>query len=232
MAGAMPSSGEFRKTLGCRQVLSAGPRQRLLPETAVSGNRRAGRARGCLALVTCVVALFLPGASTANWLSPQWRSHSGHVLVIGDSHTWFAGAGRQYPRWDTSCRPGRDSGEGLRYLRAYIKRRHRQVIFDLGTNDWPRVSRFKQNVRKALRAVGRRDLYLVTAATWNPVSVDGGSIDRIDAFIRRLSQRRRRVHLIDWEAQARHRWFLEDGVHFTDEGYAMRTRLIKAALWR
>lgn len=183
---------------------------------------------GSVLLAAVAATLLLVPSASAEWSDPHWRSNKGHVLVVGDSHTWFAGSGRQYPRWDTSCQPGRDTRAGLAYLDRYLKERHRKVIFDLGTNDWENVARFRKNVKRARERIGRRDLYLVTTATSNPVEADPAAVNRIDAFMRRYAGNLKRVHLIDWqpEAEAHPRWFLADGVHFTSKGYAERTELI------
>ena len=38
------------------------------------------------------------------------------------------------------------------------------------------------------------------------------------------------MRVYDWAAHAKPRWFIPDGVHYTTDGYAARTRLIARAL--
>lgn len=38
------------------------------------------------------------------------------------------------------------------------------------------------------------------------------------------------MRIYNWAADVKDRWFVEDGIHFTSEGYAARGRLIADAL--
>lgn len=153
--------------------------------------------------------------------------NGGKVLVVGDSHTWLAGAGRQYPRWDTDARPGRNSAEGLAVAEKLLRRRHKLVLFDLATNDYQDPAGLRANLRSLWSQIGSRRLMLVTC--WAEVFSCGPVNRAINGFVRRHP---RRAKVIRWSRAARENpaWMSADGGHFTAEGYAARTRAILRAV--
>jgi hypothetical protein len=40
------------------------------------------------------------------------------------------------------------------------------------------------------------------------------------------------MRVFDWAAEAKPKWFMPDGIHYTSDGYVLRTRLIAPALVR
>lgn len=159
---------------------------------------------------------------------PSTASADLHVLDVGDSHTWLAGA--HPPAWQVDARPGRNSTKGLSVLRARLRGRHDEVVFDLATNDRGQVNAFRSNVNAVWDEIGaQRDLTLVTTY----VPYDPGSADGVNGVLERFSARHpQRVELVEWEdaARARPEWDGGDGVHFNTAGYEARKSMIREAV--
>lgn len=148
------------------------------------------------------------------------------MLVVGDSHTWMGGAGRQYPGWDTDCRAGRTTTEGLDVVSASLLDHHDVVAFDVATNDDEVPAGEHWADLTALRElVGHRQLVLVT--NWRLDKPLGHVVDNH----RRLAvEDPATTSVADWaDYAAQHRAvFLADRVHFTDEALLVRTGIVWA----
>ena len=152
----------------------------------------------------------------------------GPVLVVGDSHTWMAGAGRQYPEWDTDCRAGRTTTEGLAVVAESLEPRHGVVVFDNATNDglvppeqhWGELLALRQLVEE-------RQLVLVSS--WR-LDI---SLESVVANQRRLAtEDPARTSVADWADFVTHhrRYFAHDSLHFTDEAMPIRTAIVWASV--
>jgi hypothetical protein len=51
-----------------------------------------------------------------------------------------------------------------------------------------------------------------------------------DAALLAACARYPNMRVYDWASQVKNSWFIDDGIHFTSEGYAARARLIAQAL--
>lgn len=178
-----------------------------------------------------IAALWFAPNSQAFDLSHVTSLNGGGTLVIGDSHTWLAGAGRQYPEWDSDCRAGRASSEGLRVLTNLLRPRHHSVVFDIATNDYLDPMTYRRNLQRVRQLVGDRQLILVTA--WR-VDTPGATkgIDEIDRVVRHFARTHSRTVQVDFARKLRRDPDLigPDGVHYTLRGYEDRTRTIRQAV--
>ena len=152
----------------------------------------------------------------------------GPVLVVGDSHTWMAGAGKQYPDWDTDCRAGRTTAEGLGVVADSLESRHRVVVFDQATNDGlVPAERHWQELTELRALLGRRQLVLVSS--WR-LDV---SLEHVVANQRRLAtQEPATTSVADWAdfVSSHRQYFADDHLHFTDEAMPIRTGIVWAAV--
>jgi hypothetical protein len=123
---------------------------------------------------------------------------------------------------DFDTRIGRGSTEGLAVLDSRLRRRHKIVVFDLGTND-ASAERLRQNLHRARALTGERLLIVFTlnrpgAGPFNGV---------IGAFARFADN----VLLVDWHATAARRHLLAgDGIHASPSGYRRRAALVNALI--
>ena len=151
----------------------------------------------------------------------------GPVLVVGDSHTWMAGAGRQYPEWDTDCRAGRTTSEGLAVVAASLEERHGVVVFDQATNDgYIPPQQHWAELLELRRLVGERQLVLVSS--WR-LDV---SLENVVANQRRLAaENPGSTSVADWADFVVHhgQYFASDQLHFTDDAMPIRTGIVWAA---
>jgi hypothetical protein len=156
---------------------------------------------------------------------PQARV-PGPILYVGDSlGVGTVGALRSLmpsAPIDGDARVGRGSTEGLRVVTARQRRRHRVVVFDLGTND-RRLGTLRRNLKRARKVVGSRLLVVFT------LNVPGArSFNRV---IRSFSATAPNVLLVDWHAAARaHSLLASDGIHASPRGYVRRAVLIARVL--
>lgn len=152
----------------------------------------------------------------------------GPVLVVGDSHTWMAGAGRQYPGWDTDCKAGRTTAEALGVVEAHLAPRHGVVVFDMATNDDEVPAAEHWTHLEALRRlIGRRQLVFVSS--W-----------RLDKSLEHVVANQRRmaaedplfVSVADWADYVAHHpgLFADDHVHFRDEALPIRNGIVWTAV--
>lgn len=192
------------------------------------------RIRTVLALAVAAAAL-LTGAEHADAHHSPLHAETnvgGKVLAIGDSHTWLAGAGAQYPRWDVDSMPGRTSSEGLPILRNKIRGRHETILFDLGTNDFSDPAAFRANLDRLWEIIDGRELVLVTSWAIRNSQIQTGVAAVNDEIRRFAAGHPRRSSVVEWGRTARDnpRLFDPDGVHFTTEGYRLRTQEIRAGV--
>ena len=150
------------------------------------------------------------------------------MLVVGDSHTWMAGAGHQFPEWDTDCRAGRTTAEGLEVVAGNLADRHEVVVFDMATNDGDvPPGEHRSQLAELRRIAGRRQLVLVTC--W-----------RLDVSLEHVVGNQRGMaaddpastSVADWAAfvAKRPELFASDRVHFTDEALIARTGIVRTAV--
>lgn len=152
----------------------------------------------------------------------------GPVLIIADSHTWMAGAGAQYPDWDTDCRAGRTTAEGIDVVAANLAPRHRVVVFDQATNDWATAT--EEHWRQLLelrRMLGERQLVLVSS--WRA----DHSIEHVVANQRRLvAAQPATTSIADWaDFVINHpRYMAADRLHYTNDAMPIRTGMVWAGV--
>jgi lysophospholipase L1-like esterase len=184
-------------------------------------------ARVCVAAVAALLAL--SPADLAAEPGPET------VLVVGDS---LAVGLEPYlgplvaPRdvvWDASH--GRTTPEGLVRLRAELRTLTPQaVLVSLGTNDGPRPARFRDRIRRALRAIPS-GVCVVWADIRRPARK--GPYHPLNAVLAQEARRHPRLVVVHWSrAVARHRVHLIDGIHPDTAGFDYRSRLFAQALQR
>jgi len=182
-----------------------------------------GLARRCLPRrwafgLVVVLALLASDAGAA-----EKRTYArSSILYVGDS--LGVGTHPQLVRMlsgmppDVDAKIGRTSSEGLTALRLRLRRWHRVVIFDLGTND-SHVSALSRNLRAAARLIGDRRLIVFT--------LNRPRATRFNRMVSRIAASIRTVALIHWHAiAAREDLLSSDGVHPSTRGYRRRARLI------
>ena len=143
------------------------------------------------------------------------------VLYVGDS--LGVGTLPHLPaRVDGYAWVGRTSGEGLSVLRSKLRRRHRIVIFDLGSNDAHPAALARNLKRARRRARGRRMIVF---------TLNRPQARRFNRVVRDFASSARDVALIDWHASARRERLLSaDGIHAAAHGYRRRAALIARRL--
>jgi hypothetical protein len=163
-----------------------------------------------LAWTTVTLALF-----------PASAAGAPSVLYVGDS--LGVGTIPHLPRpVDGYARVGRTSSEGLAVLRSTLRRRHREVIFDLGSND-PDPAALTRNLRRGRRLSGARRMIVFT------LNRPGARL--FNRAVRAFASSARNVALIDWHTTARREGLLSgDGVHAATHGYRRRAALIARRL--
>jgi hypothetical protein len=176
----------------------------------------------CLVLVVALLVA-APAASAAG-------RAPGPLLYVGDSLGvgTFPHLRSLLPRTSLTGdnRVGRTSSEGFSVLRRTMRRDHRVVVFDVGTNDWSAAA-LSANLRRAHAWVAGRLLVVLT--------VNKPGAEPLNRVIRAFARARSRVLLIDWNAAARSERLLGgDGIHASGAGYARRAALIASSLraWR
>ena len=157
------------------------------------------------------------------------------VLVVGDS---LAVGLEPYlgqlvaPRtvvWDASA--GRTTPEGLVRLRAELRAvTPRAVLISLGTNDGPRPERFRDRIRRALRAIPS-GICVVWADIDRPARK--GPYRRLNEVLTHEARHDSRLVVVHWHrAVARHHVHLRDGIHPDTAGFDYRSRMFARALDR
>jgi GDSL-like Lipase/Acylhydrolase family len=155
------------------------------------------------------------------------------VLVVGDSLA--TGLEPSLPAlvaprtlvWDADA--GRTTPEGLLRLRAELRSvTPRAVLISLGTNDGPRPGRFRDRVRRALRAIPT-GVCVVWADLHRPARK--GPYRRLNAVLRGEARRDPRLVVVRWSrAVDSGRVTLPDGIHPDGPGFAYRSRMYARAL--
>jgi lysophospholipase L1-like esterase len=181
------------------------------------------------------LALVLAFGLTALSAPAAGKPDPTSVLVVGDS---LATGLQPYlgpliaPRrivWDVSA--GRTTPEGLVRLRAELRVVTPQVVLvSLGTNDGPHADRFRDRIRRALRAIPPH-VCVVWADIDRPVRK--GPYRPLNAELARAARHDGRLVLVHWHhAVASHRVLLPDGIHPDSAGFDYRSRLYASALGR
>ena len=157
------------------------------------------------------------------------------VLVVGDSLAVglepslgrlvrrgpSSGTSRQgapRPRASSSCAP------------SCATSRRAQCSPSLGTNDGPHADRFRDRIRRALRAIPS-GICVVWADIYRPARK--GPYRPLNAVLAREARRDRRLVIVHWSrAVAEHRVTLRDDIHPDTAGFDYRSRLFARALAR
>jgi hypothetical protein len=123
---------------------------------------------------------------------------------------------------DGNAMVSRTSADGLSVLRQGLRRRHRVVVFDLGTNDFsPRE--LAGNLRRARGLAAERPLVLFT--------INKAGAAPFNRELRSFRTRDGNVVLVDWHsAAARAHLLASDGVHASGAGYGRRAALLARRL--
>ncbi len=149
---------------------------------------------------------------------------SAKVLYVGDSLGVGTTPQLRLPHLDADTRVGRTSAQGLGVLRSRLRRGHRVVVFDLGTNDYsaPKLAR---NLRRARRISGHRLMIVFT--------INKPGVGTFNKAIRRFAATAHDVTLVDWHSLAHAKRLLtSDGVHTDLVGYHRRAMLLARTLTR
>ena len=113
---------------------------------------------------------------------------------------------------------GRASGEGLAVLRARLRRGHKGVVFDMGTND-ASPGLLWRHLRRARALSGERLMIVFTLNRPNARPFN----HMVRGFVRSSAN----VRLIDWHAAAAKGHLLgADGIHASPSGYRRRAVLL------
>ena len=157
---------------------------------------------------------------------PAGARDGGPVLYVGDS----LGVGPvQQLRLSTApgalevdAKVGRGSTEGLAVLMSRLRRRHKIVVFDLGTND-PNAELLSANLRRARTLTGERLLIVFT--------LNKPGARPFNNAIRAFARSADNVFLVDWRSTAARRHLLAgDGIHASPSGYRRRAALVSALI--
>jgi lysophospholipase L1-like esterase len=178
---------------------------------------------------SAAVCLSLLAASGTSGSAPET------VLVVGDS---LATGLQPYlgplvePRaivWDVSA--GRTTPEGLVRLRAELRDvTPGAVLVSLGTNDGPHADRFRDRIRRALRAIPA-GVCVVWADIDRPARK--GPYRPLNAELAKAARRDPRLTVVHWHrAVASHKVDLPDYIHPDADGFRYRSRLYASALER
>jgi lysophospholipase L1-like esterase len=157
---------------------------------------------------------------------PACADPAPRILYLGDSlgvgtAPWLRSMLGGVPL-DQDTRVGRTSSQGLRLLGLRLRRRHRVVIFDLGTNDYD-ARAHGRSLRLARRLSGRRQMIVFT--------LNKPGARPFNRAITSFASRARNVTLIDWHALGHaQRLLASDGVHADAGGYRLRAAAVARAL--
>jgi GDSL-like Lipase/Acylhydrolase family len=123
---------------------------------------------------------------------------------------------------DGNAMVGRTSSQGLSVLRGGLRRRHRVVIFDLGTND-PTPDALVSNLRRARALAPERTLVVFT------INKPGAA--PFNRAVRSFAANADDVVLVDWHSAAGRAHLLAgDGIHTSVAGYSRRAGLVAGRL--
>lgn len=129
--------------------------------------------------------------------------------------------------WDVDA--GRTTPEGLVRLRVQLRAfTPTAVVISLGTNDGPYADRFRNRVRRALRAIPPH-VCVVWADLDRPPRK--GPYRPLNAELERAARHDRRLVVVHWHrAVALHRVTLRDRIHPDAAGFRERSRMYADAL--
>ncbi len=125
---------------------------------------------------------------------------------------------------------GRPSGVGVAILESLIAASDEVVVFDLGTNDDPsNPGALAANLAAARSIAGSRCMVI---ATLNRPPLNGVPVDGLNSAVTSFARADGNVSLVDWHARAEAdpSLLIDDGVHPSPEGYALRARLFAHAI--
>jgi hypothetical protein len=125
---------------------------------------------------------------------------------------------------------GRPSSVGLPILKSKVAANPDVVVFDLGTNDDPaNPDALAADLAAARQIAGPRCMVM---ATLNRPPLNGVPVDGLNRAVTSFAAADGNVALVDWHAraQADPSLLISDGVHPTPEGYALRAKLLAAAI--
>lgn len=159
-------------------------------------------------------------------LAPASARADDGTLYVGDSlgvgtvrqlRSTTAGA-----TLEVDTRVGRSSTEGLAVLRSRLRRRHKVVVFDLGTNDGS-PDLLRQNLDRARGLTGERTLIVFT--------LNKPGARPFNSAIRTFARSAHNVFVIDWHSTAASAHLLAgDGIHASPSGYRRRAALVASLI--
>ena len=156
----------------------------------------------------------------------MWAPAIDPVLYVGDS--LGVGTVRQLQSsaapgaLDFDTRIGRSSTEGLEVLRLRLRRRHKAVVFDLGTND-SSAEVLGRNLRRARTLTGERLMIVFT--------INKPGAGPFNRTIRAFGRSADNVFLVDWHSTAARGELLSgDGIHASPSGYRRRAALVSSLI--
>jgi peptidoglycan/LPS O-acetylase OafA/YrhL len=107
----------------------------------------------------------------------------------------------------------------------------------IGTNDAANVEAdssvgLRDRVDRTMEAVGGGPVLWLTLQTLEPTNAyySEEGMQRLNDEILDACDRYPNMRVYDWAAQVRPEWYIDDGIHFTSEGYRERSRRIARAL--
>jgi len=200
---------------------------RMNTTTKKAANSIVGKLTARILSGASAVLLVLASVAPAHGAGPS-------VLVVGDSLQVGTGPyleqelGRIPVEFDQ--RTGRGSAEGVGRLQLRLRPEHTIVIFDLGTNDDPRMpGALYQDLSKARSISGDRCMIVATILRppYNGVGPEG-----LSGAVERFASEQANVQLVDWygAVTSSPELLYEDGYHARPEGYALRGRLLAEAV--
>jgi lysophospholipase L1-like esterase len=110
-------------------------------------------------------------------------------------------------------------------------------LIALGTNDAANVAvgsvvGLKQRIQRMMSIIGDQPVMWINAITIDgaPEYYEESGMRRWDKDLVAACRRYPNLRVFDWASEAKPKWFISDGVHYTTAGYEHRTRLIAQAL--
>ena len=110
-------------------------------------------------------------------------------------------------------------------------------ILALGTNDAADVAAgsnigLRSRITRMMSIIGDQPVMWVNVLTiaGSPQFYEESGMQHWDDDLRAACDKYPMMRVYDWAAHAKPRWFIPDGVHYTQDGYIARTRLIAHAL--
>jgi hypothetical protein len=125
---------------------------------------------------------------------------------------------------------GRPSGVGVAVLESMLTAEHEVVVFDLGTNDDPSAPDMLATDLAAARSIAGPRCMVI--ATLNRPPLNGVPVDGLNRAVRSFAAADGNVALVDWHARAQTQpsLLIDDGVHPSPDGYALRAQLFAKAI--